>query len=192
MATERKRNLQSFIQKAATYRVTPSEWFAKNSDYLLQFSGVKEIFSEIHSNKITDENAFNKIIHCLSLELINQISNNVRHSERVNRALAPNNKYTLKIYFSDSNGEEIIREEINFDSFQKADEYAIRKLSDDYCGTRAVIYGLGLMTQTSRNDAIARFWGGRKRKQVMKKVSFGNKLKFIGKAKTSSCSFSKG
>jgi len=192
MATEKKHNLQSFIKKSATYRASPYEWFAKNSDYLVRFSGVKEVLAEIDSNQITAENAFNKIIGSLSLELINQISNNNIRSSRVSRESTSDHKYTLKIYFSDSNGDEMIREEANFDAFNKADEYAIRKLSEDYCGTVAVISGLGLMTKINRNDAIARFWGGRKRNTVMKKISFGNKLKFIGKAKTSHCSFSRG
>lgn len=193
MATEKKINLRRFIQKSVDERANALSWLKKHNEYLRTFSGVTEILSAAHNNEISPDQAFSKVMEILVVRLMNEVIDNLNAPSSVQtRSSSKERNYGVELYFSDVNGNESIRDAQKFDCFQRAEDFAVRHLSEDYCGTRAVISGHGFMTEISRTDAIAKFWGGRKRKPTMKKMSFGNKLKFIGKAQQTHSSFSRG
>jgi hypothetical protein len=191
MSTSNKRNLRSFIQKSAEYRLNAATWFETNKDYLLNFHGMAGVFSAMSAGEISVDFAFGKAMEILSVELLNRAINS-SSKETGSRGPRTEKRYTAELYYSDGGGVERIRENKSFDNFQQANDYVQRKLSEDYCGTRGIVSGLGFMTEISRTDAIGSFWGSRRAKTLTKKRSFGNKLKFVGKAKQTRASFSHG
>lgn len=185
--------LHTFLRKSVEHKNNPTLWFKKNKEYLSKFDGVSAIISSVENNDVLPTPAFINVIEILSAHLFAEMQKELNKPKNL-RAPSTDKRYSIDLMTIDKNGHEVKVDlsVSSFVNFQDAENFVIRRLAEDYCGSRAIIHGCGVSTEITRDVAIARSWGNRKMMQVCKKTSPSGGLGFGVKVKQDMSSFSRG